>query len=647
MSCLLVTELPAVLICGMRIRMIVCLGVALSVSVTQAQDANEPNPDEWIIESYQIEVDVFLPDLEFHPSLPATDASEVEIRKFIQESSSFVSKHYDNRGYTFPPGSLFAYDPNTHTMAARLPRRLQETLRLDDEETRLGTARFIVYDLTIFEAPASTIRAMMEDACESANHQQLLKQLRSKATQNGEVRVVTSLGSEAKSGQRFQLFQAQEFLLPEYWAIDPSDVEYELISQSVGTRFESDPVVGADRELIDWNFSLEHHFAAPVRREETHSGVPIVLTSTSKALVDSSTTIKSGTARMIGVWSPRTGAKRNTESLQAAFLEASVVPIFPKPEPRVRQLLIRHGETVLKVPAQPPNYDELKRAVPIGMVEVRFRVPPGFANAETSARGVLEKNGITFPEGAMAKYKPTSSTLIVHNTPFNIDMVDAYVGGCGWGGLIKTLAIAVHLIEGPGELIRELKTSSRDSHRAVDWNELEKAVERKEARIIDSIWVESKSGQRSKLSAGEWRQHPSYAWIQTSEKNEEVEGNSREIEIDERLVGVQLEVDPVLNSDGQTFGLNFLFNYDYAPPFNPEEPKRDAKVERLLDFRATRFHRSGITMSTTMADGEYRMLGSWKPTGPPEFEDTNIVQAVVVRMDVIDAREGDHSTIQP
>jgi len=87
-----------------------------------------------------------------------------------------------------------------------------------------------------------------------------------------------------------------------------------------------------------------------------------------------------------------------------------------------------------------------------GIISRTFRVPPNFLRAATiqkkdgnddpfgeedgedgklperlSITDFLEQSGISFPDGASASYTPSSNTLIVRNTPGNIDLIDQLV----------------------------------------------------------------------------------------------------------------------------------------------------------------------------------------------------------------------------
>ncbi len=89
------------------------------------------------------------------------------------------------------------------------------------------------------------------------------------------------------------------------------------------------------------------------------------------------------------------------------------------------------------------------------MVTQRYQVPPGFIRGggegggeaagsdpfaepaggggggtlvkRVTAKDFLMQNGITFPEGALAKFIPSTSTLLVRNTPVNIQLIESMV----------------------------------------------------------------------------------------------------------------------------------------------------------------------------------------------------------------------------
>ena len=79
----------------------------------------------------------------------------------------------------------------------------------------------------------------------------------------------------------------------------------------------------------------------------------------------------------------------------------------------------------------------------------------GPATTRLSAKDVLEKAGITFAEGATAIYTASTSTLIVKNTPAQMELVEAYIDSLK-GTVEKQIYITSKFIEISEEVGKEL-----------------------------------------------------------------------------------------------------------------------------------------------------------------------------------------------
>jgi len=62
-----------------------------------------------------------------------------------------------------------------------------------------------------------------------------------------------------------------------------------------------------------------------------------------------------------------------------------------------------------------------------------------------------------------------------------------------------------------------------------------------------------------------------------------------------------------------------------------------------MDGPATTFHRAELSTTATLRSGMIRMVGMGRPTGTPELDGSDVLQAVFVRADVVPAlpREGE------
>ncbi len=107
----------------------------------------------------------------------------------------------------------------------------------------------------------------------------------------------------------------------------------------VGLRMEVEPTVGADGKAVDLNVSVGYDYAPPVQRlmdepvpdKTTRLAVPTTEFRTS--VTKTSTTMLSGTTRMLSVWKPGGTPELEGDVLQAIFLRADVVMVEPAVKP--------------------------------------------------------------------------------------------------------------------------------------------------------------------------------------------------------------------------------------------------------------------------------------------------------------------------
>lgn len=618
----------------------VWLGLALAAApmVASAQE-DQADPNEWVIETYQIPITDYIsvfdpgPPIPDAPQFPAADANAEAIATFLRESSSFVSRYFEKQNLIFPEGALFAFDPNSTTLAARLPRSRHSDIEAEVFRLRNSAQTYIAYQAHIVEAPAGKIRAMIEAAAESPNHLQLLDKF--------EDEIVVSLSGEAKSGQRAKVEQAREFVI-----MGQKNAEGEPFTEQVGTILEVDPVLTSDG-AININAQLIHHYAPPTERiedmGEAYNGTSTIRTNTFSATVVTSLDFVDGGAKLLGTWKPVYGPNHESDTLQAAFLKTDIVSIRDALNPRIPQLLKEHGDLVLEPPPYVPN-EEKENEPADGMVQRAFGLPPGgcgnkvarrsadedpFADLNSNggltrrktAREILEDNGIRFPDGSSAIFNATSSTLIVRNTPENMSFVEAYVDSLNIGPL-ATIGIAVHVVEAPGALIREtFKLTEQTSDHSEAWTKVRKAAENGDAKILSSSWLNCSSGQRTRVAAGEIHRYGGYPRIN------QITSVTTFPSL-ERLVGTAVEFDPVIMADGRHVDLSLNPEFHYARPSIPN-------IEGDNRYQEPQFHFARVTTSSTLRDGQIRMLGSWQPRGTPNFDDADVLQAMFVRVNLL------------
>jgi len=92
-----------------------------------------------------------------------------------------------------------------------------------------------------------------------------------------------------------------------------------------------------------------------------------------------------------------------------------------------------------------------------------------------------------------------------------------------------------------------------------------------------------------------------------------------------RQVGTIFEVDPVLGADGYTMDLSMMLEHHTAAP----------ETEPLHINSPPLFHSKRLTTQLALISGSYTLLGSWKPTGKPEYEDNDLMHLIFVTANVL------------
>ncbi len=677
-----------------RLHLIATLSALTCASAANANsagegDGEEKDPYEWVIETYPFPSDEL--SLGFTsrdrgalraPALPAAGSDVEQIRDFLRTSNSITSHYLETAGLALPKGGMVIFDPGSLTLTARLPRIAHSSIHFTAKALQDRAPQFVAIDQTIFEAPSASVRSIIERAGGQADHRPLLEELEALVA-DGRGRVVSSGRMETKSGQRTSLRRAEELAFAVDLAVDADGrVEFTSDSQSAGTSWEIDPVIGVDAATVDLNVALDHHYAAPRKRQEPltamgAASISAAVTDTFNATVTTAITTMSGDAKLVGVWKPEGLAGAAPDVLHAAFLATDVVAVLPLPNERLEALLREHGEAVSPTPEGAPEFEQVADEIPEGMIVRRFRIPPSFLaggaasggssvddpfasvapseprfTIQATAQDILRSMGIPFPEGSSANYLAASSDLIVRNTPENIALVEAYVLSLMDSSPVL-VAISVHLVQAPGGVLRR---SAQESRALADHQRIWEALSGEEGvRILGSYWLESRSGQRAKIVAGRNHAYHTEATLTggasaasapkgdgakpeaTASASARIDGGgSSMIAVqDVGHVGTELEVDAVVGPDGVTIDLNVGLLHDYAEPRVGGLAEVDGDGNLKLDGPTTSFREAKVATAMTLRSGMIRMLGMWQPSGTPEFDDADILQAAFIRAEVV------------
>lgn len=188
---------------------------------------------------------------------------------------------------------------------------------------------------------------------------------------------------------------------------------------------------------------------------------------------------------------------------------------------------------------------------------------------------------------------------------------------------------------------------------AAAWKKLEGEIAAGRAKVLRSSILETRSGQRctfQDVTEHMFAEGSQYARASgageagAGEKSTAVQnvtlatGGSMPLvtSFNMRPVGFDLELDPVIGPDGITVDLNLTLGYDHAPPTTRHEPMvADDKVFRFQP-PGLEFHRTKLATAVTLHKGQRRLLGIWKPTGLPEFENADVMQAAFMKVDIVE-----------
>lgn len=245
-----------------------------------------------------------------------------------------------------------------------------------------------------------------------------------------------------------------------------------------------------------------------------------------------------------------------------------------------------------------------------------------------TARSILEAQGITFPEGSSAKFIASTSTLVVRNTQPNLDLCEAFAGGCGLGrGPHPALALTAQVLQGPGPLLRRIvaQAAPRNDHRAM-LDELLAAVKTDAVQALDTSRIETRSGNRITTQQG----HDGAALSGLA-----LDGQGGSLPWHDPLFsGLLLKLEPTLGADGVRVGLTLASEFHTAPPLPRQEHLMDDQGRRV-DFVLTDSNRARLTTDLNILDGHTQLVHLWQPTGKAELEKADVLQVMFITSDIL------------
>lgn len=226
-----------------------------------------------------------------------------------------------------------------------------------------------------------------------------------------------------------------------------------------------------------------------------------------------------------------------------------------------------------------------------------------------SARQVLEAAGITFPEGASAAFNPLTGLLKITNTQPNLDLVEAFFdSGCHLP--TKNIAFALTLIEGPGELIRQINAdASKTANASKQLTKLLDLAQKpgSSVRTAGAAFLETKSGTRATADT------VCEPWF-TNRKMADTRSDSSESP-EMQPHGLRLALEPIVHADGQTVELSL--DLELSPPVN-EKPRAgtdDSSNDSPAPAPAPSISSAHFSSTLIMSDGSTRLIGITQKNG--------------------------------
>lgn len=522
----------------------------------------------------------------------------------------------EGQGITFPKGAGASFNPLTGTLTITNTPENLEIAGLFIESLEKQQPANVAFTLTVVEGPGEFIRAANDAASHAADATPALNALLEQTKKDGSnVRVVADAFIETKSGTRATTEAVREHSHVTEFNLDAkSRASIAKETSQIGLVLEIEPTVGADSATIETTFNLTLNAAPPVQRQVgvtdplTGNAAEFPVTDVPSARFVSGISIQNGHTKLLGVTKPVGMPQEGADVLRAAFLTATLRRVGALPAPRPQA-------------AAPPS-------VPKGMIFAALPAPDGLFDFAIqwphpiTLQSWLSQAGITFPAGSSTEHRDGVLRLV--NTPDNIafiaTIVDQLVNVSP-----KTVAFTLHTLEAPAALLRDLEcrtlASADDSAMLAA---VEAAAARGEARFINSLFVETKSGTRATHQAA--REHR-----YLNDFGTDAQGRP-DLSFETRLVGSLLEVEPVIGPDGRTVELTFMHELHSTPPALRRDHFRDPASQKPFDMPVTDFHAHKTTTGISLSKGSVKLLSLASPAGR---DDAGTLWATFLKCDVV------------
>jgi hypothetical protein len=308
------------------------------------------------------------------PTEIAADGMEVRTIKLhpwflsnahMEKGSCSVKEMLEAQGIPFPEGASATLVPQNNALITRNTPKALDLIECYVEFVCQLPPQLVSCTVHLVEGDGATVRRLAEETHGISDHSVVWSQTK-KLVDAGHVRIVETVRIDGRNGYR-ALFETGDDRLGTgaiRFADSTSDDEEtegdtketakgtssttepsgaktqphgsDLISIQnevclVGTQFEMEPMISTDRETVDINYVLLHHYAPPTLQETapkpgvtTPAGFPSTVYHCHRFV--SASSFFSGTTRLVGIWKPEgSPAHEGKDIMQAAFLRVDVV----------------------------------------------------------------------------------------------------------------------------------------------------------------------------------------------------------------------------------------------------------------------------------------------------------------------------------
>jgi hypothetical protein len=614
-----------------------------------AASTAEENPEAWSIKSYPCYFGILSEGLLtetqglLHLPEPPTDNPDA-IRSFIQRSTEIFRAHAPD----LPLGSLIVLDRERGTLAAKTTEDGHAIIESLLEEWTGALVRTINAQVDLIEVPLSELEPILSETRSTHDHSTILVRLE----QSG-FPIIASAALTTKSGQNVSSTVGSTYPQITQVTINPDTSAQSITTDTMplGLTVEIDHVLRFGGRIIDLGLSIQHLTPSTTKRQ-----IPVgtldgnrIQTPVQDAEVtkwDTAIALRSGSPRLLTIL-----PSLNPDCACLFFVSICSPALFTSKSNQAEDWLKNHGLTEQH---HPPLNGIGESTIPAGMKIQKFRVPPNFLSlddsqadpfdpfaanatsgtfATTTAEGVLKAQGIPFPDGASAAFFRHSSTLVVLNTPENLELIESNICECSPYPL--SAQFTLHIIEAETPTIRRItKAAHRLSDHQIAWEQLQAEVTAGRAHLVDVASIETKSGQRAYISAGRFYAFPQTALTPHPSKPKEFTAT-----IGRELIGITLEIDPIIGGDHHTIDIDVSIKRHAQSPTEHFEIPPPQENSIVIDAPNVTFHTQQLTLPTTTVNGMRRLLGTWQAINPNGQLNPARTQAIFIQANIIEVKD--------